>query len=131
MLHPGRPPEEATVVTASSGACQEQRGTSRSSRANVAGPVGRGGMDVRSQIQVPDVAARVAAITAELERPIPEDVLWLVAEVDGQAVGDAHAKLHEPEEDAADDVLRDSGRRRAYLEYMAVQARYRSQGIGG
>ena len=84
-----------------------------------------------NRFQVPDFAAQVVALTAELEGPTPKDVLWLVAEVGGEAVGDARAKLHEPGEDAADDVLRDLGRRRAYLEYMAVQARYRSQGIGG
>ena len=82
------------------------------------------------RFQVPDFAAQVAALTAELERPTPKDVLWVVAEVGSETVGDARAKLHEPAEDAADDVLRDVGRRRAYLEYMAVQARYRSRGIG-
>lgn len=83
------------------------------------------------RFQVPDAAAQVAALSAELERPVPEHALWLVAEVAGAAVGDAHAKLHEPAQDAAVQVLRDLGRRRAYLEYMAVQARYRRQGIGG
>ena len=83
------------------------------------------------RFQIPDPAAQVAALTAELEKPVPEHALWLVAEVAGEAVGDAHAKLHEPAEDAAVHVLRDPGRRRAYLEYMAVQARYQSQGIGG
>lgn len=83
------------------------------------------------RFQVPDPAAQVAALTAELELPVPAHVLWLVAEVGGEAVGDAHAKLLEPAQDAAVDVLRDSGRRRAYLEYMAVQARFRSRGIGG
>lgn len=83
------------------------------------------------RFQVPDSDAQVAALTAELERPVPEHALWLVAEVAGEAVGDAHAKLHESAQDAAVQVLRDLGRHRAYLEYMAVQARYRSQGIGG
>jgi GNAT superfamily N-acetyltransferase len=83
------------------------------------------------RFQVPDSVAQVAALTIELESWVPEQLLWLVAEVAGEAVGDAHARLHAPAQDAAIDVLRDSGRRRAYLEYMAVQARYRNQGIGG
>ena len=83
------------------------------------------------RFQVPDPAAQVAALAAVLARPVPEQALWLVAEVAGEAVGDAHAKLHEPAPDAAVQVLRDQGRPRAYLEYMAVQTRYRSQGIGG
>lgn len=82
------------------------------------------------RFQVLDPAAQVAALCAELERPVPENILWLVAEVGGEAVGDAHAKLHEPAQDAAVQVLRDLGRRRAYLEYMAVQARYQRKGIG-
>lgn len=83
------------------------------------------------RFQIPDLAAQVAALTAELERPVPDHLLWLVADVAGEAIGDAHAKLHDPAEDAAVHVLRDPGRRRAYLEYMAVQARYQRRGIGG
>ena len=82
------------------------------------------------RFRVPDPAAQVAELTAELERPVPEHVLWLVAEVAGEAVGEAHANLQEPAQDAVVNVLRDQGRQRAYLEYMAVQARYRSRGIG-
>lgn len=80
------------------------------------------------RFRVPDPAAQVAELTAELERPVPEHVIWLVAEVAGEAVGDAHAKLQELAQDAAVNVLRDQGRRRAYLEYMAVQARYPKPG---
>jgi GNAT superfamily N-acetyltransferase len=34
-------------------------------------------------------------------------------------------------EDAAAQPQRDVGRRRAYLDYLAVQAKYRGRGIGG
>lgn len=111
----------------------------RSPKPEDAEGLARAGRDLAEQyaareperFQVPDPAAQVAALSAELERPVPQHALWLVAEVAGEAVGDAHAKLHESAHDAALLVLRDQGRRRAYLEYMAVQARYRSQGIGG
>jgi GNAT superfamily N-acetyltransferase len=82
------------------------------------------------RFRVPDRPAQVAALRAELVRPVPEQFLWLVAEVAGEAIGDAHTRLDAPAEDSANDVLRDLGRRRAYLEYMAVQARYRRQGVG-
>lgn len=54
-----------------------------------------------------------------------------MAELDAEAVGDAYARLHEPAADAAVQFQRDVGRRRAHLEYLAVQARHREQGIGG
>jgi hypothetical protein len=69
------------------------------------------------RFQVPDSVAQVAALTIELESWVPEQLLWLVAEVAGEAVGDAHARLHAPAQNAAIDVLRDSGLRRAYLGY--------------
>jgi GNAT superfamily N-acetyltransferase len=82
------------------------------------------------RFHVPDRTAQVAALRSELQAPLPDNEVWLVAEVAGEAVGQAYAKLHEPVTDAAVHVLRDAGRRRAYLEYMAVQAQYQRQGIG-
>jgi GNAT superfamily N-acetyltransferase len=83
------------------------------------------------RFQVPEHDAQVAAITAMLQEPLPEMSIWLVAEVAGEAVGDAYAQLQAPMADAAVQPQRDVGRRRAYLDYLAVQARYRGQGIGG
>ena len=51
--------------------------------------------------------------------------------MDGEAVGEAQAQLHDPAANAAIQPQLDVGRRRAYLNYLAVQAEHRSQGIGG
>jgi GNAT superfamily N-acetyltransferase len=83
------------------------------------------------RFQVPDTKAQVAAFTRMLDAPLGENAVWLVAEVEGEAVADAYAELHEPVADADAQPQRDVGRRRAYLEYLAVQAGHRSRGIGG
>src|SRR5262249_58591925 len=70
-------------------------------------------------------------LRSELRTAVPEDVIWLVAEVAGEAVGDARARLYDPSPETALESRRDVGRRRAYLEWIAVQARYRRQGLGG
>jgi GNAT superfamily N-acetyltransferase len=79
----------------------------------------------------PEHVALVDWLSQVLADPIPDGELWLVAECDGEAVGDAQAQLHEPVTDAALQVGLDAGRRRVYLGYLAVQAEYRSRGIGG
>lgn len=68
---------------------------------------------------------------AELRKPVPENQLWLVAEVDGTVVGEVQAVLHEPNEDAEVQARRDVGLRRVYVNYLAVQADHRNRGIGG
>jgi GNAT superfamily N-acetyltransferase len=83
------------------------------------------------RFRVPDAEAQAAAFSRLLEMPLGDNAVWLVAEVDGEAVGDAYAELHEPVADAAIQPQRDVGRRRVYLDYLAVQARYRRQGVGG
>jgi GNAT superfamily N-acetyltransferase len=83
------------------------------------------------RFQVPSRNAQIAALSTVLQTSLPDSSIWLVAEVAGEAVGDAYAQLHEPLRDAAVQPQRDVGRRRVYLEYLAVQARYRRQGIGG
>jgi GNAT superfamily N-acetyltransferase len=83
------------------------------------------------RFHVPDPEPQVAAFARLLETPLGENAVWLVAEVEGEAVGDAYAELHEPVADADVQPQRDVGRRRAYLEYLAVQANYRGQGVGG
>jgi len=79
----------------------------------------------------PPRAALVEWLVRVLAEPVPDDALWLVAELDGEAVGDAQAQLHEPDTDAAVQPGLDAGRRRVYLAYLAVQTGYRSRGIGG
>jgi GNAT superfamily N-acetyltransferase len=83
------------------------------------------------RFQVPDRGAQVAALRTVLQTPLADHSIWLVAEAAGEAVGDAYAQIHDPMADAAVQPQRDVGRRRVYLDYLAVQARYRGQGIGG
>jgi GNAT superfamily N-acetyltransferase len=80
---------------------------------------------------VPDVGASLAHFEGVLARSPRDDVVRLVAEVDGEAVGEAIAELHEPMRNAAVQPQLDVGRRRVYLGYLAVQERYRGQGVGG
>ncbi|HZC75903.1 MAG TPA: GNAT family N-acetyltransferase [Gaiellaceae bacterium] len=83
------------------------------------------------RFRVPNRDAQLAAINAMLRSARAENEVWLVAEVGGEAVGDACAHLLEPSADAAVEPQLDVGRRRAYLDYLAVQAQHRGQGIGG
>lgn len=83
------------------------------------------------RFRIPDAEAQLAAFTSFLEEPVSESAIWLVAEVEGEAVGDAYAQIHEPTADAAVQPQRDVGRRRVYLDYLVVQAEYRRHGIGG
>lgn len=61
----------------------------------------------------------------------PENAVWLVAEAEGEAVGEAQAAVQEPLANAAVQPQRDVGRRRVYLNYLAVQAAHQRRGIGG
>jgi GNAT superfamily N-acetyltransferase len=83
------------------------------------------------RFRVPDAAAQIAAFTRSLETPLGDNTVWLVAEVEGEAVGDAYAELREPVTYAAVQPQRDVGRRRVYLDYLAVQERFRRRGVGG
>jgi GNAT superfamily N-acetyltransferase len=83
------------------------------------------------RFQVPERAALLQCLAETLTEPVPDDELWLVAELDGEAVGDAQAQLHEPVANAAIQPGLDGSRRRVYLGYLAVQAEHRGRGIGG
>jgi GNAT superfamily N-acetyltransferase len=82
------------------------------------------------RFQVPQRDAQVAWYRETLQKSLPENCVWLVAEVDGEAVGEAYAVLHEPMANAAVQPQLDVGRRRAYLSYLAVRSEYQNQGIG-
>jgi GNAT superfamily N-acetyltransferase len=83
------------------------------------------------RFQVPDEEEQVAWFRDVLSKPLPPDTVWLVAEVQGEAVGDAQAVLNEPAATAAIQPLLDVGRRRVYLNWLAIQEKHQSQGIGG
>jgi GNAT superfamily N-acetyltransferase len=83
------------------------------------------------RFQVPERDAQVTWYRETLRRSLPENCVWLVAEVDGEPVGEVYAVLHEPMANAAIQPQLDVGRRRVYLNYLAVRSEYQSQGIGG
>jgi GNAT superfamily N-acetyltransferase len=82
------------------------------------------------RFKIPDGDLTARAET-ELGEPLTADRTWLVAEVDGEAVGEVQAFIQEPVEDAAVQPQRDVGLRRVCVNYLAVQAAFRSRGIGG
>lgn len=81
--------------------------------------------------QVPDERTQVDWFHGAIAKGPPPSSIWLVAELDGEAVGDAQAHLSEPAPTAAIQPQLDVGRRRVYLSWLAVQERHRSHGIGG
>jgi len=80
--------------------------------------------------QIPAPDGLVAWFEELLHRPRSEDVVWLVAEVDGRVVGDVAARLERPTEDAARQLLRDLGRVRLYVDALGVAEAYRRRGVG-
>lgn len=80
---------------------------------------------------IPDFDVSLAHFEDALARPSRDDALRLVAEVGGEAVGEAIAELQEPMRNAAVQPQLDVRKRRVYLGYLAVQERYRGRGIGG
>jgi GNAT superfamily N-acetyltransferase len=80
--------------------------------------------------QVPGVDGLVAWFDGLLRRPRPEDAIWLVAELDGQVVGDVSARLEWPADDAGHQLLRDLGRVRLCVDALGVLAGYRRRGVG-
>jgi GNAT superfamily N-acetyltransferase len=83
------------------------------------------------RFHVPDFDHSVGWLQAAIRKPLPAGSVWLVAEQDGQAVGDAKALLHEPLSNAEIQPQLDVGKRRAYLAWLAVQRASRGYGIGG
>jgi len=83
------------------------------------------------RFHVPEAQAQVEWYRDLLREPAAENTIWLVAEVDGEAVGDAQAVLAEPAATSAIQPQLDVGRKRVYLNWLAVQERCRSHGIGG
>ena len=82
------------------------------------------------RFKIPSEAGQVTRTEAELREPLAVERLWLVAEVDGDAVGEVQAFIEEPPDDAALQPQRDVEFRRVYVNYIAVQAAFRGRGVG-
>jgi GNAT superfamily N-acetyltransferase len=80
--------------------------------------------------QVPASQGLVAWVEERLARPRPPDTVWLVAEVDGQAVGEVHARLDRPMPNAGRQLVREVGQLRVFVNALGVQAAYRRRGVG-
>jgi GNAT superfamily N-acetyltransferase len=72
----------------------------------------------------------VSWFESELQKPTSDTAVWLVADADGAAVGAVEAAILEPMENAEIQSQSDAGLRRAYVNYLAVQAVHRNHGVG-
>ena len=79
---------------------------------------------------VPSTDGLVEFFEESLKRPRSEDSVWLVAEVNGQVVGDVSAHLERPAEDAERQVLRYLGEVRVHVDALGVAQAHRRQGAG-
>ncbi len=80
--------------------------------------------------RVPSTDGLVEFFGESLKRPRSEDSVWLVAEVDGQVVGDVSAHLERPAENAERQLLRYLGEVRVYIDALGVVQAHRRQGVG-
>jgi GNAT superfamily N-acetyltransferase len=80
--------------------------------------------------QLPASQGLVEWVEERLARPRPPDTIWLVAEVDGQAVGDIHAHLQRSMQDAGRQLVWEVGQLRIFINALVVQAAYRRRGVG-
>jgi GNAT superfamily N-acetyltransferase len=80
--------------------------------------------------RIPSTDGLVESFEESLKRPRSEDSAWLVAEVDGQVVGDVSARLERPARDAERQVLRYLGEVRVYVDALSVVHAYRRLGVG-
>jgi GNAT superfamily N-acetyltransferase len=80
--------------------------------------------------RVPSTDGLVEFFEESLNRPRSGDSEWLVAEVDGQVVGDISTHLERPAEDAERQLLRYLGEVRIYVDALGVAQAYRRRGVG-
>jgi len=80
--------------------------------------------------RVPSTDGLVEFFEGSLKRPRSDDSVWLVAEVEGQVVGDVSAHLERPAGDAERQVLRYLGEVRIYVDGLGVVQAHRRQGVG-
>jgi GNAT superfamily N-acetyltransferase len=80
--------------------------------------------------RVPSSDGLVEFFEESLKRPRSEDSVWLVAEVDGQVVGDISARLERSAEDAERQLLRYLAEVRIYVDALGVVQAHRRRGVG-
>jgi GNAT superfamily N-acetyltransferase len=80
--------------------------------------------------QVPSTDGLVEFFEELLGRPRSEDSVWLVAEIDGQVIGDISAHLERPAKDAERQMVRYLGETRVYVDALAVAEASRREGVG-
>ena len=80
--------------------------------------------------RVPSTDGLVEFFEESLNRPRSGDSVWLVAEVDGQVVGDVSAHLERPAGNAERQLLRYLGEVRVYVDALGVVHAYRRRGVG-
>jgi GNAT superfamily N-acetyltransferase len=80
--------------------------------------------------QVPSAVGLVEFFAGLLERPRDANRAWLVAESDGEVVGQVRAHLEQPVESAAFQVQRHLAETRLVVDVLAVTARCRRRGVG-
>jgi len=80
--------------------------------------------------QVPSTDGLVEFFEELLGRPRSEDSVWLVAEIDGQVIGDISAHLERPAKDAERQMVRYLGEIRVYVDALAVAEASRREGVG-
>ena len=80
--------------------------------------------------RVPSTDGLVEFLEESLKRPRSEDLVWFVAEVDGQVIGEVSARPERPAEDAERQLLRYLGEVRIYVDALGVAQAHRRRGVG-
>ena len=79
--------------------------------------------------QVPEPDGLAAWFETLLGRPSSEEMIWLVAEVDGRVVGSVEARLERPIDTASRQLLRHLGELRVVVDTLGVEEPYRRRGV--
>jgi GNAT superfamily N-acetyltransferase len=79
--------------------------------------------------QIPTTDGLTEWMEASLQRSRSQDILWLVAELDGRVVGNVEARLERPVADAARQMLRELGQTRVWVNLLDVDESCRRRGV--
>jgi GNAT superfamily N-acetyltransferase len=80
--------------------------------------------------QVPQGNGLVESFEKDLAKPLPDNAISLVAELDGRITGWIYAQVLAPREDAQWQLLRELGRPRLVIEALGVVREFQRRGIG-